>query len=163
MPDWRGPDWRGTVEAIYVGPNAKDPMVAVDAVTAVAGRGIEGDRYFEQRGSFSKPDGIDPKQEITLIESEAVESAATTYGVELAPSDSRRNIVTRGVALNHLVGKEFTVGETRLRGVKLNEPCRHLVAVAGKPMIKLLRHRGGLRAQILTGGRISVGDEVAPG
>jgi MOSC domain-containing protein YiiM len=156
-------DWKGEVVAIFIGPHAKEPMVAVDTVNAVAGRGLEGDRYFEQRGSFSKPDEIEPKQEITLIESEAVESAANTYGVALRPSDSRRNIVTRGVALNHLVGKEFAVGNTRLRGIKLNEPCRHLVSVAGKPMIKLLRHRGGLRAQIVAGGRIAVGDEVTPG
>ena len=157
------PEWQGTVEAIFVCPEAKQPMVSVDQVDAVAGRGIEGDRYYEHRGSFSKRDVIEPKQEITLIESEAVESAASVYGIDLDPSESRRNIVTRGVALNHLVGKEFSVGETRLRGIKLNEPCRHLVAVAGKPMIKLLRHRGGLRAQILAGGRITVGDEIAPG
>lgn len=155
-------DWRGQVAGIYIGPEAKQPMQSVDAVTAVAGRGIEGDRYFERRGSFSK-DEIEPKQEITLIESEAVESAAATYGIELSPADSRRNIVTKGVALNHLVGTEFTVGEVRLRGIKLNEPCRHLAAVAGKPMIKLLRHRGGLRAQIISGGRIAVGDGITPG
>lgn len=156
------PSWTGEVAAIYIAPYAKEPMVSADEVTAVAGRGLEGDRYFEQRGSTSHKDRVEPKQEITLIEAEALESAAATYGVDLTPADSRRNVVTRGVALNHLVGKEFSVGETRLLGIKLNEPCRHLAAVAGKPMIKLLRHRGGLRAQILVGGRIALGDEVAP-
>lgn len=156
-------EWRGEVAAIYIGPEAKQPMTAVESVTAVAGRGLEGDRYFYQRGSTSHKDRIEPKQNITLIESEAIEAAAATYSVELTPADSRRNVVTRGVALNHLVGKEFTVGETRLRGIKLNEPCRHLAAVAGKPMIKLLRHRGGLRAEIVVGGRIAVGDEITPG
>ncbi len=157
------PTWTGEVAAIYIGPHAKQPMASVEEVTAVAGRGLEGDRYFEQRGTFSKKGEIEPKQQITLIESEAIASAAAVYGIELEASDSRRNILTRGVALNHLVGKEFTVGEARLLGIKLNEPCRHLAAVAGKPMIKLLKHRGGLRAQILSGGRIAVGDEVAPG
>ena len=82
------------------------------------------------------------------------------YGVELAAGDARRNIVTRGVALNHLVGKEFTVGNVRIRGIRLCEPCDHLERLTGKPVLKGLLHRGGLRAQILTEGTIHAGDEV---
>jgi len=82
------------------------------------------------------------------------------YGIELAAGEARRNLVTRDVPLNHLVGKEFMVGEVRVRGIRLCEPCKHLQRLTGRPVIKGLRHRGGLRAQILSGGTIHAGDEV---
>ncbi len=97
-----------------------------------------------------------------LIEAEAIEALQLEYAVELAAGDARRNIVTRDVPLNHLVGREFTIGEVRVRGIRLCEPCDHLQRVTGKQLIKGLRHRGGLRAQILTQGTIRVGDIVAP-
>ena len=82
------------------------------------------------------------------------------YHVELAPGESRRNLVTRGVALNHLVGRDFQIGEVKARGIRLCEPCDHLQRVTGRELIKGLRHRGGLRAQILTQGTIRIGDSV---
>ena len=144
----------GSVVGIYTASRKSAPVVAREEVKAVAGQGLEGDRYFN-------PDGWDEaKREITLIEIEAVEAANRDYGIDLTPEDARRQIVTRGVALNHLVGQEFSVGDVRCRGIKLNEPCAHLRKLAGKPLIKPLIHRGGLRAQILDGGTIRVGDPV---
>jgi MOSC domain-containing protein YiiM len=147
----------GTVEAIYISGTAAAPTKALDAVLAIPGVGLEGDRYALKLGTFYKPL---PDYELTLIEAEAVEAMRRDYGVELAAGDARRNIVTRGVALNHLVGKEFTVGNVRIRGIRLCEPCDHLQRLTGKPVIKGLLHRGGLRAQILTEGTIHAGDEV---
>jgi MOSC domain-containing protein YiiM len=147
----------GTVEAIYISGTAAAPTKALDAVLAIPGVGLEGDRYALKLGTFYKPL---PDYELTLIEAEAVEAMRRDYGVELAAGDARRNIVTRGVALNHLVGKEFTVGDVRIRGIRLCEPCDHLQRLTGKPVIKGLLHRGGLRAQILTEGTIHAGDEV---
>ncbi|MFZ3265635.1 MAG: MOSC domain-containing protein [Terriglobales bacterium] len=147
----------GTIEAIYISSTAAGQTMAIDSALAIPGVGIEGDRYALKLGTFYKPD---PDRELTLIEAEAVEALRRDYGVELAVGDVRRNLVTRGVALNHLVGKEFTIGEVRIRGIRLCEPCGHLQTVTGKPVIKGLLHRGGLRAQILTEGTIHKGDQV---
>ena len=147
----------GTVESIYIASAAAGATRALDAVTAIPGVGLEGDRYALKLGTFYKPE---PDRELTLIEAEAIEAMRRDYGVDLAAGDARRNIVTRGVALNHLVGKEFTVGDVRIRGIRLCEPCDHLQRLTGKPVIEGLLHRGGLRAQILTEGTIRAGDEV---
>ena len=98
--------------------------------------------------------------DLTLIEAEAVEGLAAS-GITLDPGESRRNLTTRGVRLNDLVGKEFWIGDVLALGVELCEPCSHLVALTGKPLIKPLTHRAGLRADLLTSGRISVGDRIA--
>jgi MOSC domain-containing protein YiiM len=150
--------WTGNVESIYIAPAAKAPMHAIDQVQALPGVGLEGDRYANQQGTFFKPL---PDFELTLIEAEALEALNREYDVALSPSESRRNVVTRGVALNHLVGKEFKIGEVKIRGIRLCEPCSHLEALTGRSLIKGLRHRGGLRAQILTEGTIRVGQEVS--
>jgi MOSC domain-containing protein YiiM len=110
-----------------------------------------------QQGTFSK---ALPNFELTLIEAEAIEALKRDYDVDLAPGEARRNVVTDGVPLNHLVGHEFQIGEVRVRGIRLCEPCGHLQALTGRPVIKGLRHRGGLRAQILNQGVIRVGDVV---
>ena len=147
----------GTVEGIFVASAARAPMQAVAQARAIPGVGIEGDRYAMRQGTFFKEL---PDRELTLIEAEALESLKHEYEVELVPADARRNVVTRGVPLNHLVGKEFTIGDTRIRGIRLCEPCTHLEAVTGLSLIKGLRHRGGLRAQIISEGTISLGDVV---
>jgi len=148
----------GTVESIYVASAAQGPMQAVGQVVAIPGAGLEGDRYALKLGTFYKPE---PDYELTLIEAEAIEALRRDYQVELAAGDARRNIVTRNVPLNHLVGKEFAIGDVRIRGIRLCEPCDHLQNVTGKPVLKGLLHRGGLRAQILTPGTIRVGDVVS--
>lgn len=147
----------GKVDAIYIANTATEPTKAIDAVLAIPGVGLEGDRYALKLGTFYKPE---PDRELTLIEAEAIEALRRDYEVELAAGDARRNIVTRGVALNHLVGCEFTIGKVRIRGLRLCEPCAHLQQLTGRQLIKGLRHRGGLRAQILSEGTIHAGDNV---
>jgi MOSC domain-containing protein YiiM len=154
------PGWTGRVAGVFIAAAAADPMQPVAEVSAVPGRGLAGDRYFERTGTFS--DQPATGREVTLIESEAVEAANRDDGLDLAPGDARRNIVTVGVPLNHLVGREFLVGEVRLRGMRLNEPCSHLAGLTGQPVVKALVHRGGLRADIVEGGTIRVGDPIRP-
>jgi MOSC domain-containing protein YiiM len=128
----------------------------VGEVRAVAGQGLEGNRYFNKSGSKPKPD-----QELTLIEIEAIEEYRRVSGNKLNPADARRNVITRGVSLNELVGREFQVGDVRVRGLRLCEPCSHLARLTGqKEIVRGMAHRCGLRAQILTDGLIRVGDEV---
>lgn len=148
----------GRVAGIHVAPAGRAAMIAVARVEAVAGRGLEGDRYAEGTGTFSRSPGAG--RQVTLIESEAVEAAGREYGVKVAPGDCRRNIVTAGVPLNHLVGREFAVGEVLLRGVRLCEPCGHMERLSEPGIREALVRRGGLRAEIVRGGTIRVGDPV---
>lgn len=135
-------------------------MVAISSARLHIGRGIEGDRYFRHTGTYShKPN---PGREVTLIEIEAIDALKRDYGIDLNPGDARRNIVTRGVALNHLVGETFQVGEVILHGVGLCEPCSHLAKLTQKEILPALVHRGGLRAQIIRDGIVRVGDKVIP-
>ncbi len=152
--------WKGTVVSLHITPTAAGAMISVPAVRAVAGRGLEGNRYFAQVGTYSKQPN--PDREVTLIESEAIDALRRDYNFEVEPGISRRNVVTQGVALNHLIGREFQVGEVVLRGLGLCEPCGHLEELAGHPIRKGLVHRGGLRAQILEGGIIRAGDLIQP-
>ena len=144
---------QSSVEAIYLHGPQGEAMSRVEQATARAGLGLEGDRYFQ-------PAGNEADREITLIEAEAVEAMVRDEKVPFEIAESRRNVVTRGVALNHLVGREFTVGGARLKGIRLCEPCDHLQKLTRPGVMKGLLHRGGLRAQILEGGPIRVGDPV---
>ncbi|HEX9689378.1 MAG TPA: MOSC domain-containing protein [Thermoanaerobaculia bacterium] len=148
----------GRVVSIHVAPAAGAPMRSVDSARAVPGRGLEGDRYFQGTGTYSRREGAD--REVTLIETEALEALGCDYAVTLEPGESRRNVATRGVALNHLVDRPFRVGDVTLRGLHLCEPCEHMERLSGKPARAGLVHRGGLRAQILTEGWIRVGDRI---
>lgn len=149
-------NWHGTVLDIFIG-NGTDPLAPVASVTAVAGEGLEGDR---NRGSA--PD--EPGTQITLIEQEAIDAIAREQDIVIEPIESRRNILTHNVPLNHLVGHEFMIGDdVRCRGILLCEPCGHLEKMTGKPGIrKALVHRGGLRAEIVAGGTIARGDVIRP-
>ena len=152
---------QGRVEGIYIAPVGKAPLHRVEQVHAIAGRGLEEDRYFAQKGSFVKGDaGVAAGQQATLIEREAIEAIEREYDIKLEPGQSRRNIETRGIALNHLVGRDFRVGEAVLRGMKLCEPCGHLEGLTCKGVRASLIHRGGLRAQILVDGLIRSGDRI---
>jgi MOSC domain-containing protein YiiM len=153
--------FEGTVDSIFVAESAGRPMSGLEEVAAVAERGLEGDRYFNKTGSWSKDDG--PERQVTLIEIEAIEAVERDVDMALDKSETRRNIVTRGVPLNHLVGAEFTVGDALFRGVELCEPCRYLSDITEKKLVKPLVHRAGLNAQIVRGGTIRVGDSVRPG
>src|ERR1041384_6597709 len=147
--------FEGTVVSINITPMPEGPMQTVDEVRAIPGRGLEGDRYFDNKGR--EPEA---RRELTLIEAEAVEAMKHELDVDYGLSDSRRNIVTRDVPLNHLVGKEFWIGEVKARGLRLCEPCSHLQKLSHEKVLPGLVHRGGLRAQILTEGMIQVGDVV---
>ncbi len=148
----------GVVVSIHIAPVAAAPPQAVQAVRAVPGRGLEGDRYWSATGTYSRKPS--PDRDVTLIEVEAIEALERDYGIALAPGASRRNIVTRGVPLNHLVNREFTVGEVTLRGLRLCDPCGHLEGLSQPGVKQGLIHRGGLRAQILNDGMIHVGDPI---
>jgi MOSC domain-containing protein YiiM len=155
----------GQVVSIQIAARAGAPLTAVERVRAVAGMGLEGDRYYARQGTYSYPlrghaKKHDGSRELTLIETEALEALKRDYGLELSPLESRRNIATRGVPLNHLVGQKFKIGGAVMRGIRLCEPCGHLEALAGKPVKAGLVHRGGLRAQILQGGQIRVDDPI---
>ena len=147
--------FEGTVVSINITPSAEAPMQTVDEVRAIPGRGLEGDRYFDNKGREPEP-----RSELTLIEAEAIEAMKNELDVEYGLSDSRRNVVTRGVPLNHLVGKEFWVGEVKARGIMLCEPCSHLQKLTIRQVLPGLIHRGGLRAQILTEGTIRIGEAI---
>ena len=150
--------FEGRVVSIFVASKAGALMEARDEVKATPGRGIEGDRYFEGTGFWSKHPG--EGREITLVEMEAIEGLAREKNIALKPAEMRRNLVTRGVPLNHLVGKEFQVGDVRLVGIRLCEPCHYLEEMTASGVLVGLIHRGGLRANVLTNGVIRVGDSV---
>jgi MOSC domain-containing protein YiiM len=133
------------VEAINIGPS--DAIAPVGSASAVAGKGLEGDRHFHG-------DGAEPGQALTLIEAEVLEE------VGLSGAESRRQVMVRGVRLNDLVGRRFRVGEVECLGVELCEPCLHLQQLTRPGIIKELIHRAGLNVDILNDGRISVGDPV---
>jgi MOSC domain-containing protein YiiM len=155
------PEWVGQVAFIQIAPMATERLVSVREARAVAGEGLEGDRYFKKIGTYSnKPGG---GRQITLIELESVEALKRDLKIELEPVQTRRNVVTRAVPLNHLVGWQFRLGrEVVLQGVRLCEPCNLLESLTLKGVREGLLHRGGLRADIITGGTIRVGDPITP-
>jgi MOSC domain-containing protein YiiM len=150
----------GIVEHIHIAEVAGGPLIRLDSVEAVAGVGLLGDRYARREGFWKDKDDSEESRDLTLIEAEEIERLARDSGIHLAPGASRRNVTTRGIRLNELVGKEFRIGGVLARGTELCEPCTHLVALTGQSVIKPLTHRAGLRADLLTSGRIGVGDRI---
>lgn len=149
-----------TVEAICYSPQEAAPMLAATAIEVVAAAGIVGDRYFS---THHKKEG----KQITLIEAEEIENFNARNGTQIGLTEPRRNVVTRSVRLAELVGREFTVGSVRLRGVELCEPCSTLsgylssYGMAKRDFIREFTHRCGLRADVVGSGTIRVGDAVA--
>ncbi len=150
--------WKGELLGIFLAPTKGGPLSPAAEARAVVGRGLQGDRYFDKQGTFSAKPGVG--REVTLLEVEALEAARRDYGLELAPEETRRNLLTRGVPLNHLFGRTFRVGEAILRGVKLCEPCDHLEGLTRPGVKKALVHRGGLRTEVVRDGLIRVGDVI---
>ena len=148
-----------SVSQILIAESPASPMTSRSEVRAVPGKGIEGDRYFGGIGTFS-PDPQKPDYEITLIEKEKIESFVRETGLPFTAFHARRNLVTEGVELNALAGREFFIGEVRIRGIRLCEPCSYLAKTTFPETLKGLVHKGGLRAQIVTEGTIRVGDAV---
>jgi MOSC domain-containing protein YiiM len=143
----------GSVAAVLIAPEAEAPLVSVDDVAAGAGRGLEGDRYASGQGTFSGPGR---GYQLTLVEAEVLDE------IDLPWAEARRNVVTRDVALNGLVGRRFRVGSAECIGRRLCEPCAHLERLARPGLLRPLVHRGGLRADIVADGRIRVGDRLVP-
>ncbi len=149
----------GTVVSIYIAEAAGGALKSLDSVRAVPGKGLEGDRYFAHAGTYSDTPGSG--RDLTLIESEQIEGIERDYGIQIEPGQSRRNLTTRGVALNDLVDREFKVGEVTVRGTRLCEPCDYLAGLIAKPgVLKALVHRAGLRCDIVTEGTIRAGDPI---
>ena|SRR5437764_15386897 len=154
------PKWQGSVVALYIARAAGEPMRTVDIARLVAGRGIEGDRYYHGTGTHSTQDDDEPSYEVTLIERETIEAVRREKKLNLDAGALRRNIVTEGFALNHLVRRTFRIGGVTLYGLALREPCPHLAEETSHSMMVSLIHRGGLGARILTDGIVQVGEVI---
>jgi MOSC domain-containing protein YiiM len=147
----------GLVEAIFVTSESGDLPAPVDRVRAYAGRGLEGNRYYLDNGDA--PSG----RAVTLIAAEAMDAVSREGDISIEPAATRRNVLTRGIDVNELVGKRFRIGDVECEGVELCEPCTHLESMTQPGVIKAFVHRGGLNADILSDGEISVGDAIVVG
>ena len=152
--------WTGAVAHLHLCPRAFLPMLGVEAMTLVASHGIKGDRYASGSGYYSyKPE---EGRQVTLFEAETLEALLRDHDIVLRPDEHRRNITTRGVPLNHLVGHRFRIGPALLEATRLSVPCKHIEEVTGKPIFNPLVNRSGLNARILVGGVVRVGDPIEP-
>lgn len=150
----------GSLVAIHVCGRAGEPLRSLEHAELVAGKGIKGDRYFKGLGQFS-PAVQDPDHEVTLIDQEEIERFNRLSGAGLDPAAFRRNLVTRGIDLGTLLDVEFSIGGTRLCGIRLCEPCASLAERTHRAVLKGMLHRAGLRAGIVSGGVIRLGDPIA--
>ena len=155
-----GPPLTGVVELLAVAPAAEAPMQLVQRARALAGRGLEGDRYAHGSGTFSPRGAHRPGYELTLIAAEVVEDL-TTRDAALDFASTRRNVLTRGIDVNALVGRDFRIGDVRCRGLRLAEPCAHLERLHGPGLLRPLIHRGGLRVDVLSDGHIAEGSAIS--
>lgn len=145
------------VLALYTAAKAGGTPQAMNQVRALAGRGLQGDRYADGGGTFSGHPG---RRDVTLVEIEAIDAFEQAYHLQIDPAELRRNIVTRGVRLNELIGVEFRIGGISVRGLRLCEPCYHLARLTRAAVLPGFVHRGGLYAEILEGGVLAVGDPI---
>jgi MOSC domain-containing protein YiiM len=150
---------RGTVEQIFIAERSGQPMRSVGEVVGAAGRGLIGDRHCRPVDAPPLAAG-DRIPDVSLVEAEVLESLRADHAIEFGPSETRRNILTRGVRLNDLVGQQFRLGGLLCEGVEICEPCIHVQRKVGKPILKPLVHRGGLRARIVASGIVRVGDAI---
>ena len=150
----------GEVIGIYISEVKTGPMQSLPTATALSGRGLSGDRYAAKAGTFTPRSDRLRGYDLTLIESEVLDRVTLSDGSRLAAEDSRRNVVTKGIDLNALVGREFAIGSVRAIGQRLCEPCVHLQRLTKPGVVAAFAHRGGLRADILTDGEIRVGDAI---
>ena len=154
-----GPSLTGVVELLAIAPLVEAPMQLVEQAHALAGRGLEGDRYANGTGTFSPRGAHRPGYELTLIAAEVVEEL-TARDAHLDFASTRRNVLTRGIDVNALVGRDFSIGDVQCRGLRLAEPCAHLERLQGPGLLRPLIHRGGLRVDILNDGYIAQGSPI---
>lgn len=154
------PPDRGRVLHIHLSPTAGAPMESLQRAEALAGTGLAGDRYANLTGHWSpiKRSG----DRLTLIEQEEIDRLGAEWGLPLAPGETRRNITTRGIRLDSLIGKRFQIGQVVCRAVRRCEPCTWLEELLGREIIYPLVHRAGIRVEILVGGPIALGDPIVP-
>lgn len=152
--------WQGELLHIHIAPEASAPMQELAEAQLTPGIGIAGDRYATGLGSYSKKPHID--RQVTLIESEVLEALARDRNIELTPTEHRRNLTTRGVPLNHLVGRYFRIGDCILYGGRLNVPCLYLENLLDKKVFKPLLNRSGLNCRIIVGGAIARQQRIEP-
>jgi MOSC domain len=153
----------GTVTLLAIADGAEQPMRTISTAQAIPGRGLDGDRYAAGTGTFGPRSGRRSGYDLTLIEAEALDELTLPDGMPLSYADARRNVVTRGIDLNDLVGQRFRIGpDVECIGRRLCEPCAHLERLTRRGVLRGLIHRGGLRADIVTGGTISHGDAIEP-
>ena len=145
---------RGTVAAIVLAPQTAGAAHLVERCRAIAGRGIEGDRYATGGGTFTAQGRVG--QDLTLIDADALEVAG------LSAVEARRNVVTRDIDLDSLIGRRFRIGQVECQGERRAEPCAHLQRLTRPGVLRALVHRGGIRADVLSDGQIAVGDTVQP-
>ena len=153
-------NWTGVLQNIYISTEGGLPMTSLSTAQLTAGVGIEGDRYATGKGTYSNMPSND--RQVTLIESEALDAISRDYGITLDPQETRRNLITKEVPLNHLVGKKFWVGGALLYGARLNVPCKYLEKITGKSVFAPLVHRSGLNCEILESEVIRSGDLIKP-
>jgi MOSC domain-containing protein YiiM len=151
--------WQGQLLHIHTAAAGRAPMLAHPSATLIQGVGIDGDRYATGKGKYSEFPDI---REVTLIEAETLEALQRDHDIVLDPSEHRRNLTTRDVPLNHLVGRQFWVGDVLLLGGRLNTPCRYLDLVTKKTVCDLMLFRSGLNCSILQGGKIETGAIILP-
>jgi MOSC domain-containing protein YiiM len=145
---------------VAIADRAGATMQEVPTARAIPGRGLEGDRYANRVGTFTPRGGGGVGHDLTLIEAEVLNELTLTDGHRLGYTEARRNIVTRGIDLNTLVGQRFRVGDVECVGRRLCEPCAHLERLTHRGVLRKLIHRGGLRADILTTGSITEGTAI---
>ena len=150
---------RGTVEEIFIAERSGQPMRAVAEVVGEAGRGLLGDRHCRPADAPPLAPG-DRVPDVSLVEAEVLEALLADHDIDLPAHQTRRNIVTRGVRLNELIGRRFRLGGMQCEGIEVCEPCVHVQRKVGKPILKPLVHRGGLRARIVAGGTLCLGDAI---
>lgn len=145
----------GKIEHIFIAPAKAAPVVAVESVEALAECGLKGDRYSDDARRKT------PGQQATFIEIEHIEGFVAETGLAMAPHEPRRNIVTRGIDLNELVGRRFRIGDAEFEGIELCEPCATWARNTHREVVRYFVHRGGLNARIVRGGVIAVGSSIA--
>ena len=150
----------GTLIEIWTAPSAGTQMVGHDSIQALSNHGLAGDRYTEGHGSYSKP-GDHPDRQVTLIEQEQLDWLHNQHGIVMSGQDSRRNLLTKGIQLNDLIGKTFHIGKVELLGIRLCQPCKPLATVLGFDFVNLMLHRSGLNCQIISGGTLTPGDVIS--
>lgn len=152
--------WSGRIVSLHRTPRAFLPMGTFDALNLIAGYGIDGDRYATESGFYSHKPEIG--RQVTFFEVETLEALERDHGITLRADEHRRNITTRGVPLNHLVGRRFRVGEAVVEATRLSVPCRHIEEITGQQIFNPLINRSGLNARIVSGAIVRVGDPIMP-